>query len=58
MITSKRLARVARTTLVLPFLLAALLGLGLHHNAATIHTPVTASYHHMTADVVDPAPGH
>lgn len=56
MTTSRRLARVARTTLVLPFLLAALLGLGLRANAAN-HTPVTASYHHLLA-VDAPAPGH
>lgn len=56
MITSTRLARVARTTLVLPFLIAALLGLGLRANAAT-HTPVAASYHHMLA-ADDQPPGH
>lgn len=57
MITSKRLARVARTTLVLPFLLAALLGLGMRANAAS-HTTSISSSHQVTADVIDPPPGH
>ncbi|HEY7358849.1 MAG TPA: hypothetical protein VH590_20340 [Ktedonobacterales bacterium] len=57
MITSKRLAQVAKTTLVLPFLLATLLGLGMHANAA-IHTTSISSSHQVTADVIDPPPGH
>jgi hypothetical protein len=57
MITSKRLAQVARTTLVLPFLLAALLGLGMSANAAS-HAPASISSHQVTADVIDPPPGH
>lgn len=57
MITSTRLAHVARTTLVLPFLLAALLGLGLHHNAATLHTTISASSQQV-ADVDPPPPSH
>jgi hypothetical protein len=55
-ITSKRLAQVARTTLVLPFLLAALLGLGVHANAAN-HATISASAHQGIA-YDDPPPGH
>ncbi len=55
MTTSKRLAQVAKTTLVLPFLLTALLGLGLHASAAS-HTTFNASHSsHAVADV-DPFP--
>jgi hypothetical protein len=55
-ITAKRLAQIAKTSLVLPFLLAALLGLSGHANSA-IHTPVSTSSHHLV-DVDPPAPGY
>jgi hypothetical protein len=55
-ITSKRLAQVARTTLVLPFLLAALLGLGIHASAVH-HASVSVSAHQGIA-YDDPPPSH
>ena len=51
-----RLTQVAKTTIVLPFLLAVLLGFGFHANAAS-HTTISAGYH-AVADVSDPPPGH
>ncbi len=50
MTTSKRLSQVAKTAIVLPFLLAALLGFSFHSNAA-IHATTSVSAHHATADV-------
>ena len=56
MTTSNRLAQAAKSALVLPFLLAALLGFSLHMNAATHTTHITAS--HYVADVDPVPPGH
>lgn len=56
MMTTKRLAQISKNTIVLPFLLAALLALGMHANSAS-HTPVSTSSHHLMA-VDPPAPGY
>jgi hypothetical protein len=57
LITSKRLARAAQSTIVLPFLLAALLGLGFGFHATPIsHTTSSASSHLLAVE--DPPPGH
>jgi hypothetical protein len=56
MITSRHLAHLSKTVIVLPFLLAMLLGFSFHANAAS-HTAVSTGYH-VTADVTDPPPGH
>ncbi|HEY7358348.1 MAG TPA: hypothetical protein VH590_17830 [Ktedonobacterales bacterium] len=56
MITARRLAQAAKASLVLPFLLAALLGLGVHTHAVG-HTSVSISSHQGIA-YDDPPPGH
>jgi hypothetical protein len=53
--STKHLHRLLNSAIVLPLLLAALLGLGLRGNA-TLHTTVSAS--HSIADVDAPPPGH
>lgn len=56
-----RLTQVAKTTIVLPFLLAVLLGFGFHANATNTHiahTVISANYNHAVADVDDLPPGH
>ncbi len=56
MITARRLVRAAKASLVLPFLLAALLGLGVHFNAAS--QPVVSVSSHQGIAYDDPPPGH
>ncbi len=57
MITSHRLAQAAKSAVVLPFLLAALLGFGFgFHTNVTTHTTITTS--HSMADVDPVPPGH
>jgi hypothetical protein len=53
---NQRLSRLASTALVLPVLLAAMLGFSLGTSAAT-HTAVSTSYHHLIA-ADDPPPSH
>jgi hypothetical protein len=56
--TPKGFAQAAKSVLVLPFLLAALLafGFGFHANTATHTTHISAS--HYVADVDPVPPGH
>jgi hypothetical protein len=56
MITARRLAQAAKASLVLPFLLATLLGLGVHTHAVG-HTSISISSHQGIA-YDDPPPGH
>ncbi len=63
MTTAKHLTHGAKTTLILPVLMAMLLLIAMllsfgFHSSATLHSGLSTSYHHATADVDDPPPGY